>query len=402
MGKTTRRYLTFLFLAGAFFGLVFSPPVLSIGLMGLMIVCVLDPRHGLNPRWRERAPDWFRRPFFWAFAALYLLLLAGAWQTYDWAYYLERLRIKLPLLLLPFAWPGFPALSPREERWVLGGFAAFVAVVLAGVLVNYALHFAEINRLLEQGRSVPVPRNHIRFSLLVGVATLVGLRGARRAAPGRRWPWLALAGFLFLGQHLLAVRSGLVGVYGGLAALLLVDAVRHGRYRALGLGMAALVALPVVAYLTVPTFRSKVNYARYELFHRSGEEGARSDYSDTRRLTSIGIGMDVWRDNHLVGVGPGNLRAETDRRYRAEYGLAKGSRPHNQFVSALAGSGLLGYLVTLTAFLIIGLGDGRWRAAPYLGVWTLFVVSCLAENTLENSAGVSMFCLFLLLLHPQD
>ena len=192
MGKTTRRYLTFLFLAGAFFGLVFSPPVLSIGLMGLMIVCVLDPRHGLNPRWRERAPDWFRRPFFWAFAALYLLLLAGAWQTYDWAYYLERLRIKLPLLLLPFAWPGFPALSPREERWVLGGFAAFVAVVLAGVLVNYALHFAEINRLLEQGRSVPVPRNHIRFSLLVGVATLVGLRGARRAAPGgagRGWRW---------------------------------------------------------------------------------------------------------------------------------------------------------------------------------------------------------------------
>ncbi len=389
-----RLPLTFLLLAGIFFGLVFSPPVLSIGLIGLMILLVLDPREGLNPRWRERAPAWFRRPFFWAMISLYAILLLGGWQTEDWPYYLERLQIKLPLLLLPFAWPGLPDFTSRQRDWVIGGFAVFLLLVLLGVLGNYALNFAEINAAISRGQSVPVPRNHIRFSLLVAIATFAALSRGRR--------FFVVAALLFVGQHFLAVRSGLAGAYLGGAVYLLVYTLEHKKYQTLYIGLGGLLLLPLLAYATVPSFRAKFDYARYELFHRPADAADGGRYSDSERFRSMGVGMDIWRAHPLLGVGPGNLRAETDRRYRADFGLEKGHRPHNQFVSALAGSGLPGYFVTLWAFLLLGFAGGRWRQPVFLAVWSVLFVSCLVENTLETSAGVSLFCVFLLLFDRTD
>ncbi|MEM6770728.1 MAG: hypothetical protein AAF597_09110 [Bacteroidota bacterium] len=107
--EQARYYLTFLMLAGAVFGMVISPPVLSIALISLVVLGLLDPLKGINPQWRENIGVAVRSPFFWAMAGLYLVLLLGVWQTEDWNYYLERLRIKVPLLALPIIWPGLPA-----------------------------------------------------------------------------------------------------------------------------------------------------------------------------------------------------------------------------------------------------------------------------------------------------
>ena len=394
--ETARLYLTLLMLGGVAVGLVFSPPVLSVGLIGLVVLGLLDPLAGLNPRWRAGFGRWAQSPLFWGLVLLYLLLLAGVAQTADWGYYLQRLRVKAPLVALPLAWAGLPPLTERLRGRVFAVFSLFVLAVLTVVLVNYALNFAEINDMVRRAQPVPVPRNHIRFSLLVALATLLAVGAWRSAAFGRRRAWLWVAALLFAGQHLLAVRSGLAGAYAGLGVVAVALAWERGRWWPAVGALVALILLPVLAYAVVPTFRTKMQYARYELLHRDPAVDPHA-YSDEGRLTSLRLGLDVWRDHPWFGVGPGNLLQEMDARYAAALPGQPGKRPHNQFVSALAGSGLVGLAVTVVAFGLLLWPGLRRRAPVYLAVWTVFFLSCQVENTLETSAGVSMFVVFLLL-----
>ena len=394
--EAARYYLTLLMLAGALFGLVFSPPFISVGLIGLFVLGLLDPLVGVNPRWRARLAETLRAPAFWGMAGLYLLLVVGGWQTEDWGYYTERLRVKVPLLALPLIWPGLPDFGKKERGWIFGGFALFMLAVLVGVATNYGLHFTEIEDMIRRGQPMPVPRNHIRFSLLVAIATLLCVGAYRLRAWGGRRIWLVVGVLLFAGQHLLAVRSGLAGAYGGIGVLILTLAWERGTWWPAVVGLVGLVALPVVAYAVVPSFRTKIQYARYELFHRDPAQDTH-EYSDEGRLTSLRLGVAVWQDNFWLGVGPGNLRKEMEARYAARLPGTEGKRPHNQFVSALAGSGLLGGIITLGCFLLLAYVGLRNRQPVYLATWTVLFLSCLVENTLETSAGVTLFCLFLLL-----
>jgi O-antigen ligase len=394
-----RRYLTLLMLAGVAFGLIFSPPFLSIGLISLVVLGLLDPLSGINPDWRAGIGAQLRSPVFWGLTSLYLLLLFGIGQTEDWTYYFQRLRVKVPLLALPLIWPGLPKLADRERGWVYGVFVLFLLGVVVAVMVNYVFHFAEINDMIRRGQAMPVPRNHIRFSLLVALATLLSVGAYRiRAFGWGKW-WLVAGGLLFVGQHFLAVRSGLAGAYGGVGVLVLALAWEGGRWWPAVVGLVGLAFLPVLAYVAVPSFRTKFDYARYELLHRNPAEDT-GDYSDGGRLTSLRVGLDIWRDHPVFGIGPGNLLSETDARYAEVLPGVKGKRPHNQFVSALAGSGLMGGSITVGAFLLLAWIGIRRKAHVYLGVWTVFFLSCMVENTLETSAGVSMFCVFLLLVLP--
>ncbi|NJB84957.1 hypothetical protein GGR26_000702 [Lewinella marina] len=396
---TRSEWLVAIGLSGLMIGLVFSPALLSISLIFTVAVAVLGTPGGPPTYWRERLPDALSNSLFWGLVGLYLILLLGAPQTTDWGYYLERLRIKLPLLVLPLAWAARPFLrrsagapDPRASRACLG-LVAFVAVVLAGVLINYGLHFAEFNDLIRRGQALPVPRgNHIRFSLLVALASVVGIDGWFRY----RSRWLPLLGtFCLLGLHLLAVRSGLVTAYAGWAVVVGGWALRLGRHRYLWGMLAGLVALPLVAYLVVPSFRTKADYMRYELFHRDARQDT-AEYSDQGRLASIRLGLDVWRDYPVWGVGPGNLEREMRERYAVAYPGVEAKRPHNQFVTALAASGVVGFAVTVASFLLIGFGSGRWRDPRFAAIWVVLTLSCLVENTLETSVGVSLFTAFLL------
>lgn len=384
--------------AGVVVGLVFSPVVLSVGLILLCLVLVLGGPGGINPVWRRHAPAFLRTSLFWGLAGLYLVMLLSAWQTEDWPYYLERLRLKLPLLLLPFAWAGVDRNylgTPRRQLLVRRLLLAFLSLVMAGVLVNYALHFAEINALIGRGQPVPVPRdNHIRFSLLVAIGAVIGLEGWFRF--GDRM-LLGLSCFLLLGLHLLAVRSGLLAAYAGCGVVVIWTAIQHTNYRLLLGSLIALVALPVIAYLIIPSFRTRMDYMRYELVHRNTSDD-RALYSDAGRLASIRMGLEIWREQPVWGVGVGNMRQEVGARYAKQYPGEGPKRPHNQFVNALAGGGAVDFLITVACFLALGFGGDRWRDPLCFGTWTIFLISCLVENTLETSVGVALFTFFLLVM----
>lgn len=396
-----RYHLTILDFIVILTGLIFSPPLLSIGLIGVCVVGILDIPKGVNPTWKKNIRAGLADPFNWAMASLYLILLFGCWQTDDWGYYLDRLRIKLALLFVPIGWWGLPKLQTEHRYLIMAFFGVLMSFVAVGVMINYSLHFAEIQQGILEGRSIPVPRNHIRFSLLVALATLGALELWRVRALGRSGAWLGLAFFLFAFQHLLAVRSGLAGAYLGVVAFLVAYLVETKQWKVGLLGLAFLFVLPLIGYNLVPSLRAKIDYLNYEVWRQ--EEGLDNQaYSDAGRITSIRFGLELWQENPLLGVGPGNLRQRMDQLYAQRLPAAEAKRPHNQFVSILAGSGVMGLLVFMAAVSYLALGQARWRNPVFLGALVIILASCMVENTLENSAGLGIFCFFLFFYRPDS
>ncbi len=380
-------------------GLIFSPVLLSISMIGLALFAVCDFQPLVSPRWQRWFVSALRRPLTWAIALPLVITFLGGWQTDDWSYWLERLRIKAPLLAFPLIWGGLP---PQWRGYRLHLLALLVVLLLFtcfGVGINYALNAAEINELIKQGQAIPVPRNHIRFSLLVAIGSLTAGYLAYRSFLHLPRFWTGCAIFLFFFLHLLAVRSGLACAYGAWLVVGVVHTLRTRRRRPALLGLALLLIIPTLAYFTVPSLRAKADYARYEMW-RSAQGFDSSDYSDAGRITSIRLGLRLFQESPLLGIGPGNLRLRMDQLYAAEYPAAPAIRPHNQFVSILAGSGLLGLALFIASLTLILLQGGAWRNPLFLGFFVVMILSFLVENTLENSMGVGVWLLGLFYFRP--
>lgn len=400
-----REKLVLFFSAALVTSLVYSPFTLSVSMISLLVLGVFDwqwryPFLGINPSlgaaWRRLR----RRPDFAVITLFFFIVLLSGPFTEDWSYWLERLRLKLPFLLLPLAFLAFPPLWRRQYEGLFYFTVWMLVVTCVGIGIHYALHFEAVNELLRQGQPVPVPRNHVRFSLLLALGVVAGAVLYRRGFYlWQKWERPLLLGatvFLFFFIHLLAVRSGLAALYAAVGVLALRYVYRTRRW-AVGLAvLAGLAVLPVLAYQLMPSFRTKMDYVRWDLLQY--REGKGATYSDSGRLISLRVGMGIGHAHPVLGVGAGNLRQEVQRVYAADYPEVHPVKmPHNQFVSVYAGTGLLGLALFCFAFFFPLFYRRHYRDPLFLAFHVIVFCSFLVENTIENSLGIGFYVGFLLL-----
>ena len=107
------------------------------------------------------------------------------------------------------------------------------------------------------------------------------------------------------------------------------------------------------------------------------------------------IGLDIFANNWMTGVGTGDLQAAYDIEYeKRKTGLPKRSwaRAHNQYLTMFIAFGLLGgiwFLFTL------GYPIFTYRTGLLYSMFlVVLLVSMLADDTLETQAGVTLFAYF--------
>lgn len=386
------------------FSLVYSRYLLSVSMLGLMGTLFLKEGPGLRfglQGWRRAVQQLRARPAPAAMMVFFGIVLIGGLYATETGYWLERLRIKLPLVGLPLAFAAGPALRRHQLAGLLYFWVGMLVLTCLGVGVNYVLHFEEIQEGIKRGQAIPVPTNHVRFSLMMALGVVAaGWLWLRRFSFRYRWePWL-LGGcgvFLFLFMHLLAVRSGLAVLYATLGFLALRGAWISRRWW-LGAGaLALLLGLPLLMYLTLPSFQAKVGYVMWDL--KMHLQGKGESYSDSERITSLQVGWEIFRENPWLGVGPGDLKAKVYRRYAEKFGPDKRPfMPHNQWLSIAAGSGLLGLVLALAAFFYPLFYRGNYRHLLLLSFHLILFLSFMVENTIENAVGVGLYASFLLML----
>ncbi|MBK8655722.1 MAG: O-antigen ligase family protein [Haliscomenobacter sp.] len=388
-------------------GMIYAPYLqsMSLFLLSALAVFAWDTSRTfpirIHPALRSSGKHFIRRPDFWVIALYFMLVLAGVLYALDMGYWLSRLRIKLPFLAIPFVFFLLPSLKERPYLGLWYFLLVLLSMTSLGIGINYLRHFEEVNLLIKQGQPVPMPCNHIRYSLLQTMGVAGGLYLLEKRFTIRfRWESYLLAAlvlWLVIAQHLIAVRSGLVVLYALLAFSTARYLWRTRRWLTGAVLLAALASAPVLAYQLAPSFRNKVGYMRYDLdmYLKGQDKGVLSDAS---RLISWKIGWDLFRRSPWTGVGPGNLKTEVDAIYAAEYPhIKKRLMPHNQFLSVMAGSGAIGLALFLSAFLIPLFYRRHYLHFPFLALHIAAFLSFMVEATLENAMGVAFFLFFLVL-----
>ncbi|MFN0176119.1 MAG: O-antigen ligase family protein [Saprospiraceae bacterium] len=331
---------------------------------------------------------------------LLLLLLAPALSFFwsdDKAYWLRLVQTRLPFLVLPWAFANLPPLSERQWKSVLYLLVWFMVGMCIAIGINFLWHFDAIIEGLGRGNPIPVPRSHVRFSLVVATAILAG-GWLWQQGFWLRWAWerkvlLAAVGFLFVFLHILSVRSGLFSLYAALLFALLRYVWISKRWFA---GLAALGILAAglwVATETVPSLKMRIAYMKYDWDRFTTKDDGHL-YSDAVRWISLQSGWSLWQQNPIIGTGAGDLLIETKRvtakmfpNYSQEPRL-----PHNQFVFIMASTGLLGLFLSLVAF-FWPIYYGR-KNMLLLAFQVMAFASFLIECTLENAIGAAWWLFY--------
>lgn len=388
--------------------MVYSSFVQSLCMMALVILGFLNfdtTASGTKISWTwqpfTRLKQFSKYSHFLVLTLYFWIVLFSFWQVEgDSSYLLERLRIKVPFLLIPLAYLGLPKLSINSFHRILYFFMAVMAISVIGVLAMYATNFEEVNLLLKQGQHMATPCNHIRFSQLVALSVLAGwylIKTQYSRGVGAHGIIIKiLTVILFLSIHILSVKTGIVALY----AALFILAIRHiyttRNYKVGVTILATMILLPLVAYKTIPSFNRKVHYTFYDLQMYS--EGQGSDYGDSGRITSLKVGVDLFKTSPIFGVGAGNLKSKVVSEFESNYPqYEKPLMPHNQFIFVLAGSGILGISLFMLALLIPLFYRYAYRNDFYLGFYILFLASFIVEHTIESALGVGMFSSIILL-----
>jgi len=406
-----RKKIALFFCGLAIVSLVFSPFLLTISMIGLLILGLVKEedragegknRFSANKEPWNKLLDWKKNTPFLVISFYFFLVLFGVWQVEeDYTYLLERLRIKLPFIALPIAFLGLPKFSDREIKGILYFLLVFISITGVGISVNYLLNFELINDMLSRGKPMPTPRNHIRYSLLVGVSIIGGFYLIKEQYffknPKERYFIIFLTAFLFLYIHILSVKSGILCLYVTLGFLCLQYIYLSKKYLLGMIIMLGLISLPVIAFMTIPSFQNKLTYMHYDLKKYYAGEG--EQYSDSGRLTSLKVGWELFKNAPVFGVGSGNIKKEVHQIYQKKYpDYVKPILPHNQFLFVLAGSGLFGFLFFILAVFIPFFHNKNYRHFFFLGLYLIFLMALILEHTLENAEGVGIFSLFILLM----
>jgi hypothetical protein len=270
--------------------------------------------------------------------------------------WMEVVRIKLPLLFFPIAFAGTWQLHPIQWKKVFRFFIVLTAAGCCWSLWQYGINVASINESYLRAKSIPTPfsNDHVRFSWVVAVLAAGCLYVG--------WYWKTNRGFTVgLGiffvtyLHVLAARTGLFCFYFFVVCwgiYLLLTSKKKGLALLL---IAALIVLPIIAWLVIPTFKNRVSYILYDVsFIKSNRYLPGGN--DGNRVQSFKAGWAILLDNPL-GVGAGDVKMETESWYNLHIpGMLTTDRllPSSEWLMYGAFAGWAG-LILFTAVMLLPL-----------------------------------------------
>lgn len=392
MSKIEAKHIFLVACAAWIIGIMWSRFGISLGMI-LMLVAGL-----WNGDIRTKIKLFLTNKYYLSVMGIFLLYLVTGLYSEDQTYFLNRMRIKLPFLFLPFA---FSALRGIDRLTVHRVMYLFIVVSLSGVIWSLSHFLLDVNAYVEnysKGQILPTPIHHIRYSIMISIsiAMAIYLLGEKIRFKSKYF-LIAVIAFLSIYLHILAVRSGLLTFYILVICLLLHFLLKRRSIKLmLGLGVMTFLAI-FISIQYIPTVKKKIGYTKYSIELFTKNENIR-ELSDSRRLGSIAAGLDLTKRNPVVGIGYGDIMNETNEYLNTYYPqlIDLELLPHNQYILTAAVAGVIGliFFFMFTIYPIFYLGG--IRDFFFLSTQLMFFASFLVEHTLESQIGVALY-LFVLL-----
>lgn len=344
---------------------------------------------------KKQAIEFFKNPAFWAITLIFWVTVLGFFNSDNLDYWISKVRIRLPFIALPVVFFFLP--WDKNEKNILIVFSVIlIALVSTGVVINYILNYEALNELLKGGRSLPVPmQDHIRYAQLQAFIFLSGLYYLidNKGKSKLKYWILGLLLLIFIYLHVIAVRSGIFIAYIGLVSFLLLY-IRRLNYRQILFVIGISISIPLIALKTLPSLKTRIGYSIWEW--NEFRRGSSINNSDSGRWISYDVGLEYFKREPIVGIGPGDLEDEMLKTYSAKYPEEKvRKQPHNQFLHTLACSGIVGFIIFMSSFIISMFYAFRQRNEILIIIILATFTSFMVESPLEIARGTALIGFFL-------
>ena len=335
------------------------------------------------------------------YTSVFLMYLVTGFYSEDKQFFTERIRVCLPFLLLPFAFSL--QMLDKEKKWSLW---LFYYLLLASVTtiwstISYFLVYDSIGLFTENGTLLPTPINHVRYSLMVAFAILVGIHllfnfGFKHRSG--KFFILLLVAFLILYLHFLAVRSGIVGFYLSMVFIGLREIIARKKIRH-SIVAVSILAISLTSFRLIPSFQKKLQVTCQSVSSILQKREI-ENISDNGRMKSVEAGLYVGFSNLWTGVGVGDVKSEVVKYYKDDSSdwASRELLPHNQFVFVFAAAGLPGLIWFTFAVLYPIFYYRFWKYNLIMGFNLIMLGSFLFDHTLETQIGVGFYLVFQLML----
>ena len=387
------QWLVYISCLMVFAGFSCSRALISIGVIGLIITGLLTSDI------RQLSSEYMRRPAFYLNALFFIVILLSGINSADKTQWHTFLQIKIPFLILPFAFCAFTFFDRAFLNKILLAFVSCMLISAACVMANYALHYADINEHILMGSVIPVPFSHIRYTLMLVFSFFAVLWLWEQRIIAHRYILLIPSLFFFVVVHILSSRSGWLALYVGLLFYFFKYVYQTRMYFMGLLMLAAIILVPFLSYQFIPSFHNKIAYMKYSTEQYSA--GHVDDMSDAMRLTSWRVGMEIIHRHPWTGVGVGDLLAESKKVSKELFPNIKNDEdrkmPHNEFIWIWAASGIIGLLAYCVAFFFPLISGIRYRNWLFVMLYVIFFTSFLTEPSIEEQIGSTFYLVFLLI-----
>lgn len=393
MQPRTRQYIIFATILAMEVSLYLSRGSLSVAMISFGVATLAHKDIGTHLR------HFVRSPLLVGLALLFAVpLVSGLWSA-DQATWWDVLRVKLPLLLFPIAFAGPWQLSAKQWRYVGYAFLLLLLLTSLGSFVYYLQNLQAIHEgyLRAKVITTPLQDDHVRYSWLLACGVLLCLLLLQKREEPKLDVFFVLLGLWFtVFLHVLAARTGVLALYAILLSYAGWMALRkHTRAGLIGLG--ALVVLPLLAWLVLPTFQNRLSYFFYDLAHVR-KQAYLPGSNDGNRARSLEAGWAILKE-HPMGVGAGDVQAEADSWYATHVaGILPQDKiyPSSEWLVYGAAAGWPGILV-FTAVMVLPLFV---RGIKYRLFWILLngitAFSFLFDVGLEVQYGVFLYAFLVL------
>ena len=393
MQPRTRQYIIFTTMLAMEVSLYLSRASLSVAMLAFGVVTLVHKDIGTHLR------HFVRSPLLVGLALLFAVPLASGLWSADQSTWWDVLRVKLPLLLFPIAFAGPWQLTPKQWRYVGYAFLLLLLVTSLGSFVFYLQNLQAIHEgyLKAKVITTPLQDDHVRYSWLLACGVLLCLFLLhKREEPKLDVFFVLLALWFTVFLHVLAARTGVLALYAILLSYAGWMALRkHTRAGLIGLG--ALVVLPLVAWLVLPTFQNRLSYFFYDIAHVK-QQTYLPGSNDGNRARSLEAGWSILKE-HPFGVGAGDVQQVADDWYATHIpGILPQDKiyPSSEWLVYGAMAGWTGVLV-FSAAMVLPLFV---RGINYRFFWVLLngitAFSFLFDVGLEVQYGVFLYAFLVL------
>lgn len=378
-------------------GLFFSRFLLSAS-MFLFILSSFQFNKPIN-----QVKSFFKQPVLVGISLLFLLpFISGLWSQ-DMDTWSSVIRIKLPLLLLPFAFASNH--FTHQKNWVS---LSVILILLTGCATwwsmwHYLVDMDAVHSGYLQAKTMitPLQNDHVRFSWMVSTCILLAtyLLWQKKELPLHiKAAWIILIIWLIVYLHLLAARTGLLCFYSMCFMGIIYFIFKTRNIKRSLAAVCILLTIPVIAYQVFPTFQKRVQYNLYDLSVYN-KQVYMPGSNDGMRLISIKAGWQVMNSAPIMGVGFGDIRTETVEWYDQHYPEMINEDkiyPSSEWMMYGAGTGWVGMFIFLFVMALpffINPFNHSW-------VWVMLnlsaALSLLFDIGLEVQYGVFLYSFFIL------